>query len=306
MRMLAGVLAVLAVLGACTSAGKVDNAILAFSDPTIDGREPSGVDRVTGTPMPARSGANLQQISSNAFRVHIPALEGHYVSQSDIDICWAAAAEMVHRFERNPISQDLLASKFVLPSDKTGKAARPSQIVFALRPQLAEDYIRDSSFVLIPSPRAAVRTEDMIDWISEGSPIIAGIVRTTDEGVQYGHVYVVDGLVYHEVNDRSMFFNRGEKNINDENFWTSRPYAERYYAISEVEMLDPWNGNGRTRMSGAEFAKSVGFVLSPIEAQKNLEYLRRDQQRRAQERARSNMNSQGTTIDPLGWLRKQL
>ncbi len=284
---------VILAMSGCTAG----DAIIAFSDPQVDGREKDSINRVSGNQIPAQGRAQVEALGTNTFRVRVTGLEDAYVSQSDIDICWAAAAEMIHRHEGRAFTQEQLAARYVNQSEKSGRAARPSQVIFALHPELAEDYLRDTSLKLFASPRAAVRTEDVLAWLSNGHAVVVGIDETAPDGQEYGHVYVLDGATYHEVNKHWLTYAQGSESAEDP--WSQRAKLSRLYAISEVELLDPWQSKGRVSMSGKEFNEKVGFLLSRPEAEFNLRYLIEERRKSQQQNLQDGDNTLQKVLEDL-------
>jgi len=249
-------------------------AFILFKDPHVDGRTSSAAlrERITGRPVPAQGGAMLESIGTNEFRVTLPGIEDHYTPQDRLDTCWAAAAQTIHSYEGRPFTQEVLAKRFTLKSEKHGHAARPTQILLALAPEKGEDYLKSRSILALEtSLRAAVRTEDLIAWLSAGHPVLVGLDQKDSQGREYHHVYTLIGAMYHEVNGHGPFYPLGSRHPEDP--WVERTSNDHLYAISEVVLLDPWKGRGRMTMSGPDFADTLSFASSSTEAEWMFKYL---------------------------------
>lgn len=201
--------------------------------------------------------------------------------------CWAASAEMVHRYYgRTDITQETLAKKITDASKDDPENVRSAgiqEIMFALQPtydQRAADNWNKAladkkiKFDLVDAAGSVAMqynatSDDLIDAILSGNPAIVGL-RGSDQSM--GHAVVVYGVTYKptgkeaEKNAFTNFMN----SLTDNNATAFGLTGPAKYALYEIQYTDPMDGK-RYALNAGLFTARTDFIMTRDRAAQILE-----------------------------------
>ena len=224
-------------------------------------------------PLAASGRGEVVRQGDNRFRAACSNFEGVAVEQQSEVWCWAAAAEMVHRYHGRRISQREIAERIQGHSGNSpekAQAAGVAEMTLALSPEM-HDRLVEQAYGLASSASLqrmlhggfqwqqlaeqalnfsvsalGYDSEQMVADISGGMPMVAGLVEEAGESAM-GHIYVIYALTYSEENPPLTRQLMGE--------------AKPTYSLHSAEAIDPWTGKPVT-LSGKRLTEQLDFVLT--------------------------------------------
>jgi flagellar biosynthesis regulator FlaF len=257
------------------------------------------------------SGVNAQSkdeasvSSATRKRAECPNFKNVAVKQQTPVWCWAASAEMVHKYYgNNDVTQEALAQQITNVSGtdaKKAKAAGLQEIMVALNPDFRERVTQRSADLLTARAQTgddsmprfdavdfalgqmapwSATSDDLIDAISTQNPAIVGL---RGEGQSMGHAVVVYATSYEPIPDDAgkkagaSIFGAVLKEVGARNgvredqvdaSGIARGPAK--YKLSEIEYIDPMDGK-RYRLNAEGFKNRVDFIMTKPRARDILE-----------------------------------
>jgi hypothetical protein len=244
--------------------------------------------------------------SATRVRAECPNFKDVAVKQATPVWCWAASAEMVHKYydPNTTITQEELAKEITnVSSDdpKKAKAAGLQQIMVALNPDYRARVAAQSKSMLesrAQSGSTAMPTFDAVDfaigqtapWSSTSDDLVdavasqnPAIVGLRGEGQSMGHAVVVYATSYEPVktdegkNFMSGLFNAGAKEVAgqhgvraDQVDAAGIAKAPAKWKLSEVEYVDPMDGK-RYKLNAQGFKNRVDFIMTKAKAREILD-----------------------------------
>jgi hypothetical protein len=235
------------------------------------------------------SAAEAKAENKDRVRSECPNFKDVTVKQATPVWCWAASAEMVHKYYgNNDITQEKLAEQITNVSkgdEKKARAAGLQEIMIALNPDYRERMAKHGGEVLLTgkaefdaidfaigqmAPWSAT-SDDLIDAVSTQNPAIVGLrgANTT-----MGHAVVVYATSYVPVkqnegsNFASKLFGEVAKTVGEEN-GVRRDQTEAMgvgkgpakYKLHEIEYVDPMDGK-RYKLNAEGFKNRVDFIVT--------------------------------------------
>lgn len=275
------------LLAGCTSSSTIGDVR------TVSGETPATAPDVPWRP--AGEGAD-----KNDYTAACPNFLACKAQQEEDVWCWAACAEMIHKYNKTrdaklaTVTQKDLATRIHGMSDSGGvsvKAASYHEVMAALNPDIPKDELEGARACLKQaadkvakggrvsfdvdyqswiasktSEYCTVNSDVIVQDVRAGSPVV--VVLTQGEGAPVEHANVLWGAGF-AVED-SFVAKYGINSIAAD--WKFNPFttAARCYAIRWVDLIDPWDGTS-VRLSGEDFKKRVTFMISKDRARKILE-----------------------------------
>ncbi|HQY88521.1 MAG TPA: C39 family peptidase [Tepidisphaeraceae bacterium] len=201
--------------------------------------------------------------------------------------CWAASAEMVHRYYgRTDITQDALAKKITNASKDDPEKIRSAglqEIMLALQPEydqraadnmsnaLADgeieiDYVNAAGSFFMQNNATS---DDLIDAIVGGNPAIVGL---RDPNTKMGHAVVVFGVTYKPTGkeQESNAFTGFMDSLTNNNASAFGIKGPAKYALYEIQYADPMDGK-RYSLNAGLFASRKDFIMTRDRAAQVLE-----------------------------------
>ncbi len=232
--------------------------------------------------------AKTGEHARNARRAECANFKQVIVTQQTPVWCWAASAEMVHKFYgRNDITQELLARKITLVSSDDPDKARAAglqEIMVALNPdyekrvaeQAGEQVLNGGEmkldvvdFALGQMAPWSATSDDLIDAITTSNPAIVGL---RGQGQSMGHAVVVYALTYEQTKAKSDVGSKifgailkagaAEQGIREDQVdATGITRGPAKYALHEIEYADPMDGK-RYKLNAEGFKNRVDFIMT--------------------------------------------
>lgn len=223
--------------------------------------------------------------AANRFDADCERLEAIEVQQETNVWCWAACAEMIHRYYGRKISQTEIAEKIHKRNTDTNQinvsTAVPDEIIVALNYDLKDrwDEIQEqhkqriaqgkggsirtdlSGYVNSYLDQYSINSDDLVTEIQQNTPLVIGLSGADGSGS--GHACVVTGVTYGVVTPSAF----------DEWISKGKSLFGRYpknFCIDEVRYIDPWDGQHKS-ITGADFKERVDFMISKRQAREILE-----------------------------------
>jgi hypothetical protein len=202
--------------------------------------------------------------------------------------CWAASAEMIHRYYgRKDITQADIAKRIHGVGDDGSpkvQAASYHEIMVALNPDLKLDtmermneawskqgqhgvQIDANSYVKSVIERNSINTDDMVRELQQKHPVVIGMGK--DPRFNGGHAMVVYRVTYQTSSSAGLKKMLDGKQ-GDQAGSTARMLGVHEFEVQSVKVMDPWTG-APMEISGADVAGGMDFLLSQAEAKKILE-----------------------------------
>ena len=224
-------------------------------------------------PMRVSGRGAVARLASNQFRVECREFQGVAVEQESDVWCWAAAAQMIHRYQGREIEQRDIAERIhgrSGGSPEKARAAGYAEMVLALSPEWHERLI-DQAYRQVDSAtierlmrgqvnwqamaetalnlgiaNASYDSEQMVADISQGLPMVTGLVEK-EGGDAMGHIYVIYAMTYSQENPPLSRQLLGE--------------ATPTYSLHSVEAIDPWTGQS-VAIPASKLAQQMDFILT--------------------------------------------
>ncbi|MGE3108656.1 MAG: papain-like cysteine protease family protein [Phycisphaerales bacterium] len=204
--------------------------------------------------------------------------------QQETDVwCWAACAQMIHKYYGRDVPQAEIAEK-IHKRNADGsvnvQSAGLDEIVVALNFDLKERWdqyqaqrlenigagkggsVRTdlASYINSYIDQYAINSDDLVSELQSNTPLVIGLSASD---TSLGHACVVTGATYGIVTP-SLF---------DQWVQKSQSVFGRYpkaYCLDEIHYVDPWDGQHKS-LSGSEFKQRVDFMVSKRQARDILE-----------------------------------
>ena len=260
----------------------------------------------TSNQINATSAADASKPSASRTRAECPNFKDIAVKQQTPVWCWAASAEMVHKFydPASPITQEQLAKDITHVSGndpKKAKAAGLQEIMVALNPEIGKERVQRGASMMesrIRSGSTAAPTFDAVDfalgqtapWSASSDDLIeavAGqnpaIVGLRGEGQKMGHAVVVYATSYEPVRTDagksigSALFGAVAKEAGsrhgvreDQVDAAGVGKAPPKFRLAEVEYIDPMDGK-RYKLNAEGFRNRVDFIMTKARAREILD-----------------------------------
>lgn len=244
--------------------------------------------------------------SATRVRAECPNFKQATVKQATPVWCWAASAEMVHKYydPNTTITQETLAKEITNVSGedpKKAKAAGLQQIMIALNPdyrsrvsersgQMLESRARSGStalptfdavdFAIGQTAPWSSTSDDLIDAVIGHNPAIVGL---RGEGQSMGHAVVIYAASYEPVRTdegkqfMSGLFNAAAKEAGNRNGIRDDQVdaagiakAPAKFRLAEVEYVDPMDGK-RYKLNAEGFKHRVDFIMTKDKAREILD-----------------------------------
>lgn len=233
--------------------------------------------------------AEAKAENKDRVRSECPNFKDVAVKQATPVWCWAASAEMVHKYYGNEtITQEKLAEQITNVSkgdEKKARAAGLQEIMVALNPDYRERMAKHGGEVLLSgnaefdvidfaigqtAPWSAT-SDDLIDAVSTQNPAIVGL---RGAGTNMGHAVVVYATSYVPMKEdegkkaSNKFFGDLIKGVGEQN-GIRRDQAEAMgvgkgpakYKLHEIEYVDPMDGK-RYKLNAEGFKNRVDFIVT--------------------------------------------
>lgn len=212
--------------GRCGVEFPIKPNILAGNDRLTDIQYIYGIqDGNRGNPNWSQSAPNLFEVSSYGFE--------HFRAQERPDWCWVAAIQMVLNYQGIDISQCEIVKRLGMDCNaKELQLGSASDVVVAMNGWDINSRGRASA--VQATTLAVSNGTSLISDVSTNWPVIVGLKGDDD---QPGHVYVLTAVEYS---------------------W--KPGTWNHPVFWEVELYNPWPGEGREWMYGSEFADRIQFA----------------------------------------------
>lgn len=243
---------------------------------------------------PAASGrGQVQRLGSNRFSAGCPGFESLAAKQQTEVWCWAACAEMVHRWNGGKVTQAEIAERIhgagvnasgEAERAKAIRAASFREVMRALSPGVYEQSLSarlnelgeaandsdqkatievDLAELVRARVEAGTTNSDvMVLDLAAGNPSVVGLFDGPE--AEMGHAYVVHAAE----------FSRRKNNLLDTSFsaavgqFGGDRYA-REFPLWSVHLIDPWTGEAVV-LAAEDFAQRVEFIISAREAEQIL------------------------------------
>jgi hypothetical protein len=233
--------------------------------------------------------AEATAANKERVRSECPNFKDVAVKQQTPVWCWAASAEMVHKYYgNNDITQDTLAQQITNVSkgdEKKARAAGLQEIMVALNPDYRERVAQRGGEVLL-SGRAefdavdfaigqtapwSATSDDLVDAVSTQNPAIVGL---RGANTSMGHAVVVYATSYVPVKQdagksfTNSLFGEVAKAVGEEK-GIRRDQTEALgvgkgpakYKLHEIEYIDPMDGK-RYKLNAEGFKNRVDFIVT--------------------------------------------
>jgi len=241
-----------------------------------------------GTNTPARSQPPAIPPDTGPKTAECPKFEMVASQQKTGVWCWAASAEMIHRYHgRRDIDQAAIAAKIHgVGEDGSPKvqAASYREVMIALNPDLKVDPLERmrerwgqqgqhgvnvdlNAYLGSVIERNSFNTDDLVHELQKRQPVVIGMGK--DPRFNGGHAMVIYGVTYQSSG------NEGVRKLLDGNNSSqagsgSRLFGVHEFEIKSVKVMDPWTGEP-TEISGTDLAAGMDFAVSQTQARKVLE-----------------------------------
>lgn len=235
------------------------------------------------------SAAEAKAENKDRVRAECPDFKNVVVKQATPVWCWAASAEMVHKYYGNTaITQEVLAEQITNVSkgdEKKARAAGLQEIMVALNPDYRERMAKQPADLLLKgnsqfdvvdfaigqmAPWSA-SSDDLIDAVSTRNPAIVGL---RGAGTNMGHAVVVYATSYVPMkqdegkNAANKFFGEIIKSVGEDQ-GIRRDQAEAMgvgkgpakYRLHEIEYVDPMDGK-KYKLNAEGFRNRVDFIVT--------------------------------------------
>lgn len=235
------------------------------------------------------SAAEAKAENKDRVRAECPNFKDVSVKQQTPVWCWAASAEMVHKYYgNNDITQDKLAADITNVAkgdEKKARAAGLQEIMLALNPDYREKIAKHGGEVLLSgnaefdaidfaigqtAPWSAT-SDDLVDAVSTQNPAIVGLrgANTT-----MGHAVVVYATSYVPVKTdegakaannifgemiKGLGESQGVRRDQTEALGVGKGPAK--YKLHEIEYIDPMDGK-RYKLNAEGFKNRVDFIVT--------------------------------------------
>lgn len=233
--------------------------------------------------------AEAKAENKDRVRAECPNFKDVSVKQQTPVWCWAASAEMVHKYYGNDdITQEKLAAEITNASKDDPdnvRAAGLQEIMLALNPDYREKIAKHGGEVLLSgnaefdaidfaigqtAPWSAT-SDDLVDAVSTQNPAIVGL-RGSNQSM--GHAVVVYATSYVPVKTdegtkaANNFFGEILKSVGEEH-GVRRDQSEALgvgkgpakYVLHEIEYIDPMDGK-RYKLNAEGFKNRVDFIVT--------------------------------------------
>jgi hypothetical protein len=239
---------------------------------------------------PAQGRVDLQRTGegdANEFAASCRNFPAVATRQKEPVWCWAACAEMVHRYNGNPMTQDEIATRVTsgkIGQDETAaRAASEREIMFALNPEMRDAYadlvasrimesldrdaivtkVYPSQYLKSGLERWSINSDEIVLSILKGEPVLIGL--TPDGEGSFGHVYALYGITFsrrlpswmEKTTDAVTDIDVGEYELKDFNVGAT----PIWFSIHSVDAIDPWTGRSET-IPAERLKREIDFALN--------------------------------------------
>jgi hypothetical protein len=244
----------------------------------------------TSSQINSASAVEAKAENAERVRAECPDFRDVAVKQATPVWCWAASAEMVHKYYGNTeITQEKLAEAITNVSagdEKKARAAGLQEIMLALNPDFRERIAKHSGEVLLSGSAEfdvldfaigqiapwSASSDDLIDAISTRNPAIVGLRGAGQSMTSYVPVKQDEGK-----NAMNRLFGEIAKAVGEEH-GVRRDQAEALgvgkgpakYVLHEIEYIDPMDGK-RYKLNAEGFRNRVDFIVTKDRSREILE-----------------------------------
>jgi hypothetical protein len=259
----------------------------------------------TSSQINASSKEEASKPSANRVRAECPNFKDVAVKQQTPVWCWAASAEMVHKYYgENTITQEQLAKEITNASGSDPKKARAAglqEIMVALNPDIRKERLSRGESMAVERIRSgstaaptvdvvdvalgqtapwSASSDDLVDAVASQNPAIVGL---RGEGRSMGHAVVVYATSYEpvKVSEGKSFGNAlfgavakeagNRHGIRDDQVDAAGvTKAPAKFKLSEIEYVDPMDGK-RYKLNAEGFKNRVDFIMTKARAREILD-----------------------------------